>query len=555
MSATEKETGNTADRGTESAARAGTESAARAAGAYGLRAAVSLRAVVSLPAVVRLRATARPAAVVRPAAVARPRAHHSRHSRHRRRLRALALGALLALVAPACSGGSGDADPGPDGSGKADGTTAVGPIVVASGLDVTGSGGVRQQLIEEWNRQHQDEPNLRAKLVELPGGADQQRSQLLGALQSGSSAYDVVNLDITWIPEFAEAGLIQALPDNESADPDFLSRVRGTTVWEGRTYARPFNSDVGLLYYRRDLLKKGGITKDRMPNGDWTWDSLYSSITTLDNGILDREGGQAGWTTQLRQYEGLTVNTIEAFAAVGVELVKEDGTYRSDPKELKKGLNELLRHTDSDRLLPAALSSDENTTLADFAAGHVAYLRHWPYAYGSLQSRLKPDQYSVTALPGHAVLGGQNLAVSADSPRAHNARELIKFLTSSESERCLLDAGFAATRTSAYEPTAASRPCWPGVAAALRPAGSAPGAPATGEGSAQIPSESDRAAFTRTLSEALETAVQRPRTPYYGAFTQVLQSAVHEMLADGSPDIDAMAEKLDAALEVAFEGR
>ncbi|MCX4969577.1 extracellular solute-binding protein [Streptomyces sp. NBC_00654] len=471
-----------------------------------------------------------------------------------RRLRLVALGALFALAAPACSGGSGGEGPGPDTSGKGPGTTAAGPIVVASGLDVTGSGGVRQQLIEEWNRQHQDDPALRAKLVELPGGADQQRSQLLGALQSGSAAYDVVNLDITWIPEFAEAGLIQALPADEADDPDFIPRVQSTTLWEGRSYARPFNSDVGLLYYRRDLLQNGGITEDRMPNSSWTWESLYASITTLDNGTLDRERGEAGWTTQLRQYEGLTVNTIEAFAAVGVELVRDDGTYRSDPAELKKGLNELLRHADNDRLLPAALSSDENATLADFAAGRVAYLRHWPYAYGALQSLLKPGQYAVTALPGHAVLGGQNLAVTADSPRAENARGLTKFLTSPESERCLLDAGFAATRTSAYEPTAMSRPCWPAVAAALRPAGSAPGAPVTGEGSAQIPTESARAAFTRTLSEALKTAVQRPRTPYYGAFTQVLQSKAHDLLTEGSPDIDA-AEELDKALEAAFEGR
>ncbi|MGY3682549.1 extracellular solute-binding protein [Streptomyces sp. TE33382] len=347
-----------------------------------------------------------------------------------RRLRLVALGALFALAAPACSGGSGGEGPGPDASGKGPGTTAAGPIVVASGLDVTGSGGVRQQLIEEWNRQHQDDPALRAKLVELPGGADQQRSQLLGALQSGSAAYDVVNLDITWIPEFAEAGLIQALPADEADDPDFIPRVQSTTLWEGRSYARPFNSDVGLLYYRRDLLQNGGITEDRMPNSSWTWESLYASITTLDNGTLDRERGEAGWTTQLRQYEGLTVNTIEAFAAVGVELVRDDGTYRSDPAELKKGLNELLRHADNDRLLPAALSSDENATLADFAAGRVAYLRHWPYAYGALQSLLKPGQYAVTgpARPRRArrpePRRHRGLPASGERPRADQVPDL-----------------------------------------------------------------------------------------------------------------------------------
>lgn len=91
---------------------------------------------------------------------------------------------------------------------------------------------------------------------------------------------------------------------------------------------------------------------------------------------------------------------------------------------------------------------------------------------------MEPGAYSVNRLPGKAVLGGQNLAVTADSPRAESARALITFLTSRESERCLLDAGFAATRTSAYG--SSTERCWPRVAAALRPAGDAPKAAAPG---------------------------------------------------------------------------
>ncbi|MFD6275406.1 extracellular solute-binding protein [Streptomyces sp. NPDC060209] len=473
-----------------------------------------------------------------------------RRTSRRRARTAVALGCLLALVSAACTGG-------PEGTGKSgQEDAAAGPIVVASGLDVTGSGSVRQQLIEEWNRRHAGSKAQQAKLVELPGGADQQRSQLLGALQSGSARYDVVNLDITWIPEFAEAGLISPMPVAETGaaddDADFIRQVHATTVWKDRSYARPFNTDVGLLYYRPDLLTEADIKADKQPTANWTWDQLYSSVKTLGLNPV-RSDERAGWTTQLKQYEGLTVNTVEAFADAGVQLTDSEGRYSSSAGELKKGLDSLLDRVGRGRVQPAALTSDETASLTDFAEGRAVFLRHWPYAYGALGSLMEATEYAVNRLPGKAVLGGQNLAVTADSPRADNARALITFLTSRESERCLLDAGFAATRASVYG--SAPKPCWPRVAAALRPAGDSPKAAATGEGTRKGQGAEARNAYIRLLGAALTEAVQRPRTPYYGAFTQVLQSRVHALLAAERPDTAEAAGKLDTELRDVFAGR
>ncbi|MEU5715642.1 extracellular solute-binding protein [Streptomyces sp. NPDC020403] len=485
----------------------------------------------------------------------RPARRGTRHTGARRGGRAaVALGCLLALVSAGCTDGP-DAPPGAGPEGRA----PEGPIVVASGLDVTGSGGVRQQLIEEWNRQHAGKPAQQATLVELPGGADQQRSQLLGALQSGSARYDVVNLDITWIPEFAEAGLVSPVPEPETGseaddDLDFLKRVHATTLWKGHSYARPFNTDVGLLYHRPDLLANAGIPSNRRPTPLWTWSDLYASAKTLEQ-IPGRPADQSGWSTQLQRYEGLTANTIEAFETVGVQLTDGQGRYKGSAAQIEKGLGELLDRIDRGHLRPAALTSDETASLTDFAEGRAVFLRHWPYVYGALRNLLEPEQYAVSRLPGKAVLGGQNLAVTADSPRADDARALITFLTSQESESCLFDAGFAATRASVYDHTA--KPCWPRVAAALRPAGGAPkAAPTAGE---DVPEEQDaskREEYAQTLKRALDEAVQRPRTPYYGAFTHVLQSRVHALLVTDPPDgAKATAAALDRDLRDVFAGR
>ncbi|MEU3901115.1 extracellular solute-binding protein [Streptomyces sp. NPDC045251] len=449
--------------------------------------------------------------------------------------------ALFLFLPAACSGG----DDG-HGDGPAASPTGVpGDIVVASGRDVTGKNGIRQRLIDAWNTgQEKAGTGYHARLVELPGNADEQRSQLLGALQSGSAAYDVVNLDVTWVPEFAAAGLISPLPGS-LLDEDVIPAVASTARWKGEVYAAPFNSDVGLLYYRRDHLRQAGVERPDLTGG-LDWPQLRRLISTLDD--HRPEGYEEGWTTQLAAYEGRTVNAVEAFASAAGDdfaLTDEDGHYTATAEELTEGITELRRRTEEGAVLPDAFTSDEAASLGDFAAGRTTFLRHWPYVYPALhQSFPGGDRLGVTALPGRAVLGGQNLAVAAGSPRATKAAELIRYLTGRESERCLLDAGFAATRTSAYTDDTVT--C--AVAAAT------PSAAPTGEGADTVPRDAaGRPEYARdVLLPALREAVHRPRTPLYGAFTRTFTTGLGALFAENPPGDAELARRLDEALRRAL---
>ncbi|MFJ5546616.1 extracellular solute-binding protein [Streptomyces sp. NPDC093225] len=469
--------------------------------------------------------------------------------RHRNRVRAALVAVPLAvLLAAGCDGGGA----GSGKAGQAPGTVETpGEIVLASGRDVTGKGGVRQQLIDEWNRQEDlHGSGYRARLVELPGSADQQRSQLLGALQSGSAEYDVVNLDVTWVPEFAAAGLVRQLPAG-LVDADVVPSVAATAEWDGKVYAAPFNSDVGLLFYRRDYLEAAGVTHPDV-GGDTSWPGVLELIEALGR-ARDRlpAAYEKGWTAQLdASYEGLTVNGIEAVASVSDVAALTDGAgrYTGRADGLRVGIEEFRTRTQASYTLPAAAQSDETDSLTDFAAGRTGFLRHWPYAYRTLHQSLSPQELGVAPLPGRAVLGGQNLAVTRGSERADAAGRLIRFLTGRESERCLLDAGFAATRVSAYVDDGVQ------CRVARAPAGSAT-APA-GERTDRMPRDANgRPAYAREiLLPALRRAVQRPRTPLYGAFTQTFTAQLARLRGATPPTSAELAEALDAALRKALPG-
>ncbi|WP_223855763.1 MULTISPECIES: extracellular solute-binding protein [Streptomyces] len=488
-----------------------------------------------------------------PATAARPAAaHRTRTVRGRRRPGGVLAAMLVLLLAPACDAAR-DGAPGGSaggGSGAAHAVDPPGDIVLASGVDVTGKGGIRRQLVEEWNRQQAAAGNRwRARLVDLPGSADQQRSQLLGALQSGSAQYDVVNLDVTWVPEFAAAGLVRELPGSLVDDQDVIPSVAATAKWGGKAYAVPFNSDVGLLYYRRDYLKSAGVTDPELGK-DTRWSVVQQLTEVLGAaGRKPAEAYEKGWTAQLdASYEGLTVNGVEAFASAvdGLRLTDGAGRYSGTSEVLEAGLDELRSRTQAAYTLPDAARSDEADSLADFARGRTAFLRHWPYAYGALHQSLTPEQLGVAPLPGRAVLGGQNLAVTTGSPRARTAESLVRFLTSPESERCLLDAGFAATRFSAYADDGPA-------CKVAKPAGPSSG-PASGERTDRMPRDAQgRPAYAQsTLLPALQKAVQRPRTPLYGAFTQTFAAELGRLQSAKPPSKSELAADLHAKLRKAL---
>ncbi|WP_432057640.1 extracellular solute-binding protein [Streptomyces sp. bgisy022] len=458
-------------------------------------------------------------------------------------LRRLAALSAALLMAAACTAGGDGRPPAVPSGGDVPGT-----IVVAGGRDVTGKNGIRQQLIDAWNKeQRRTGSDYQARLVELPGSADEQRSQLLGALQSGSAAYDVVNLDVTWVPEFAAAGLIRRLP-GKLVDEDVIESVAGTARWDGDVYAVPFNSDVGLLYYRRDYLERAGVRRVDLTS----WSAVRDLVETLDS-RLDEDAYDKGWTTQLAAYEGRTVNAVEAFASAveDFSLVDGEGRYTGTVEDLADGIEELGRRTGRPYTLADAVQSDEAASLSDFAEGRTAFLRHWPSVHPALHRTFTEEQLGVAPLPGRAVLGGQNLAVTSSSPRARSATDLIRFLTGEESERCLLDAGFAATRVSAYEDDGVR--C---TTATVPSAPASPSAPGAGEGADPVPRDAaGRPAYARTiLLDALRKAVQRPRTPLYGAFTQTFTARLGPLFGDDPPDAEELAAHLDRALREALSG-
>lgn len=306
-------------------------------------------------------------------------------------------------------------------------------------------------LLRQFEAAH---PGVRVQGEALPWTSDDQHQFYVINLEGRSPGFDVMMLDCIWVPEFARAGwlldLTGQLAPGELA-PFFPSAVASATH-DGRVWALPWNFNVGLLYYRADLLAKYGL---RPPD---TFEELIEQVRRVRAG--ERDPALDGYVWQGKQYEGLVVNVLEAFWASGTTLMAEDGGVFPDPARAADALR-LLRHLIESGVSPAwTTAADEELSRRAFGDGHAIFLRNWPYAMDLFEGRGSAvlGKVAFAAVPGRAhgargvgSTGGAHLGVSRRSRHPELALALARHLTSEPAQRAIaLGAALSPTRQSLY---------------------------------------------------------------------------------------------------------
>jgi multiple sugar transport system substrate-binding protein len=306
-------------------------------------------------------------------------------------------------------------------------------------------------LLDQFRRGH---PSIDVREEILPASSDQQHLFYVTNLEAQADDFDVFALDIIWTPEFRRAGWLHNLtPYLEPEDlAHFLPAAIQAAVHNGQIYALPWFTDVGVLYYRRDLLEAYTLPLPR----------TFTELTAIARQILQRTGDPrlTGFVWQGKQYEGLICVALEFMRAYGGGIMDEQGQSLLTQPATAVGLQTLRDMIAKDRIsTPFVTTTDEEMARHIFTRGEAVFMRNWPYAWALLNAEDSPvrGRVGVTAVPGgphHAgvpTLGGWHLGVNRFSKHPQLAWELIAFLTSEEAQRKLAVAGgLKPTRVSVY---------------------------------------------------------------------------------------------------------
>jgi multiple sugar transport system substrate-binding protein len=303
-------------------------------------------------------------------------------------------------------------------------------------------------LLIKFENEH---PGIKVKDETLPSSTDEQHQFYVINLEGKSSDFDVLSMDVIWVPEFARAGwlldLSHLLPEAER-EAFFPGPIQAVTYGE-RIYAVPWYIDAGVLYYRKDLLVKYGFSAPK------TWQELVETAQF----ITSKEEGIYGYIWQGKQYEGLVCNVLEFIWSNGGN-VMNDGKVAIDSRGNDYALRFMRDLIEKYKVTPPLVTTAiEEPTRHIFGTGRAVFMRNWPYAWNIFQRDGSPvkGKVGISMLPSFpgkkpaAALGGWQLGVNRHSKHPAAAEKLIRFLASSETQRALaLAVGYKPSRRSLY---------------------------------------------------------------------------------------------------------
>ena len=115
---------------------------------------------------------------------------------------------------------------------------------------------------------------------------------------AGGRQFDVVMIGPFEAPQFGQNGFITDLTKFAQSDgayqvDDIIPAVRNALSFDGKLYAAPFYGESSFLMYRKDVLKKAGVTMPAKPTWAQVADAARKVNTPEMAGICLR--GKPGW--------------------------------------------------------------------------------------------------------------------------------------------------------------------------------------------------------------------------------------------------------------------
>ncbi|GAC1359541.1 MAG: ABC transporter substrate-binding protein [Ktedonobacteraceae bacterium] len=394
--------------------------------------------------------------------------------------RAVAVGlsstAAVSLL-EACGGSSGGSSGGP--------TT----VIWQTENDTSGS---YPAIVDGYNKTNKD--NVHVVWHNGPSDTSTLITLYDNTLRARSASFDVFSIDVVWPAQFSTQGwtldLTSKWPASDRAN--YLPGPLKSCTYNGAVVAAPMRTDLGVLYYRKDLVS--------------TPPKTYAEMTSAAKSNLSKT--KIGYAWQGIQGEALVCDFVEVLAGYGGAVL--------DPTNAKKvvvnspegvaALTEMVSWVGTISPISITTYAEEACRQA-FQNGDAALMRNWPYAYSLGNDATKSKvagKFDITSLPyggsgtvGHSCVGGWNMAINAFSKNQDAAWSFMKYVLGETAQKILAITGsFTPALTSIYSDSEV---------------------------------QTKQPLFTK-LAPILQNSLPRPVSPVYTDLSNLIQVNVHQAL-------------------------
>ncbi|WGS65787.1 extracellular solute-binding protein [Marinitoga aeolica] len=254
------------------------------------------------------------------------------------------------------------------------------------------------------------------------------------SINSEKPLYDIVLVDLIWIPELASNNMLLPLDNliNKSYFKDIPEHVLEQFKYNGKIWAIPYLVNIQHFFINKNILKKAGF--DYAPKT--LEEMIHQAKIIKEKGILEYPIVDSWANT-----EALTCEFTWLLGAFGGSYYK-NGKVKINTEEAIEALNFMKKLLDEKLINPLSLEFKEDDVLNIFINGDAAFTTNWTY-----QSRYMEDkryskivnQGSLELIPVSeriknkketvSISGYQGLAILKNSKNVKESIEILKKLT------------------------------------------------------------------------------------------------------------------------------
>lgn len=315
-------------------------------------------------------------------------------------------------------------------------------------------------IITKFNKLHQGK--IEVLPVNLPFSkfnTNVKKEILTRVLRSSSDQIDIFAVDLIWVSRFAKWGL----PLDSYISRDELDRIEPFVLEScynnNHLMAMPLYVDVGLLYYRRDII-------DALPDGRDIEKKLQQSITWRAFIRLGQRLAHLNMAFFLfpgDSFEGFLCSFLETMEKQTVDRIFSAKDIDLNVQESRKGLALFVDLINRYKLSPSfVVGADEYENSMYALQNDAVFIRGWPGFIKQHRQTVadtnKIDLFEIAPLPHFknqqktGVYGGWNLMVSKYSQKQKEAVLFLQFIQKEENQKLLYEqSGYLPTNRSVYQ--------------------------------------------------------------------------------------------------------
>ncbi len=187
-------------------------------------------------------------------------------------------------------------------------TKAAGPTELSFWTFVDAHGKYWSTEADLWNKAN---PDRQIKLTPTILPWDDMHNKLLLALNSGTGAPDLVDIEISRFSAFIKGDIhLQDITDLVDSAKDNLVATRLIYQWQGKQYGIDYHVGTFLMFYNKTIMDKAGVDVDKIK----TWDDYIA----------------AGKKVTTDKVQMTSVELTGCFQVRGLMLMNGGGTYDKD---------------------------------------------------------------------------------------------------------------------------------------------------------------------------------------------------------------------------------